>query len=71
MYWSGGRFTVSGLWATALGVFSRLAGRGDDGAIITLYTEGEAGVTEPRLNAFIGNHLNAFELELARVRNSR
>lgn len=71
VYWSGGRLTVSGQWATALGVFGRLTGQGDDGAIITFYTEGEAGVTEPRLNAFIGTHLKTLELELARVRNSR
>ena len=71
VYWSGGQFTTSGHVATVLGVFARLAGRGDDGAIITIYTEGEAGATEPRLNAFIGRHLKALESELTKARGPR
>ena len=69
VYWSGGQFTTSAQVATALGVFSRLTGRGDDGAIVTIYTEGEAGVTEPRLNAFVGRHLKSLESQLARARS--
>ena len=70
-YWSGGRFTTSDHWAAALGVFGRLTGRGDDGAIVTIYTEGEAGATEPRLAAFISSHLNALGSHLVRVRDAR
>ena len=70
-YWSAGRFTSSDHWAAALGVFGRLAGQGDDGAIITIYTEGEAAATEPRLAAFISSHLGALESQLAGVRNVR
>ena len=70
-YWSGGQFTSSDHWATILGVLGRLRGQGDDGAVITIYTEGEAGVTGPRLNAFIGSHLQALETQLARVRDAR
>ena len=70
-YWSAGRFTSSDHWAAALGVLGRLAGQGDDGAVVTIYTEGEPGATEPRLAAFISSHLGALESQLAAVRNVR
>ena len=70
-YWSGGRFTANGHWATALGVLGRLGGQGDDGAVVTLYTEGEAGVTAPRLNTFLSTHLKALEAQLLSARAAR
>ena len=70
-YWSGGRFTASDYWATALGVLGRLGGQGDDGAVITVYTEGEAGVTAGRLDAFIGSHLMTLGAQLSSVRDAR
>ena len=71
VFWSGGQFTASGQWATVLGVFSRLTGRGDDGAIVTIYTEGDAAATESRLNAFFGAHFRAIESELIHARGIR
>ncbi len=71
VYWSGGRFTVDDHWATALGVFSRLLGRGGDGAVVTIYTEGETGATDARLSAFVASHLNALEARLSSVRDAR
>lgn len=70
-YWSGGRFTANGPWATALGVLGRLTAQGDDGAIITIYTEGEAAVTKPRLDAFMARHLRALQSQLDSARKQR
>ena len=70
-YWSGGQFTANDYWATILGVFGRLGGQGDDGAVITVYTEGEAGATEGRLDAFIGSHLMTLEAQLSSARDAR
>jgi len=69
-YWTGGRFTASDHWAAVLGVVGRLSGRGDDGAVITIYTEGDASATEPRLAAFISGHIKALGAQLASVREA-
>ena len=71
LFWSGGRFTTSAQWATALGVFGRLTGQGDDGAIVTIYTEGDAAATEPLLDVFIGSHLKALQARLDSARKLR
>ncbi len=68
LYWSGGRFTASGQWATLLGVFGRLTGQGDDGAVITVYAEGEPASTQARLDSFIASHLGALQSQLDSAR---
>jgi len=70
-YWSGGRFTASNQWATLLGVFGRLTGQGDDGAVITFYAEGEPAATKARLDSFIGNNLGALQTPLDSARKPR
>ncbi|MBA4175605.1 MAG: exosortase A [Leptothrix sp. (in: Bacteria)] len=70
--WVGGRFTINDHWATALGVFSRLAGLGDDGAIVSLYTQDEdKQVTAARLNNFVARRLPAIEARLEAARQVR
>lgn len=67
IHWAGGRFTSSVHWATVLSIASRLAGRGDDAATITIYTEGNAVQTAPRLHGFIAAQLPAIRSRLQAV----
>ena len=67
IYWVNGSVTASGPWATALGIAARLAGRGDDAAMITFYTDGTAAQTAPRLNGFITAQLSAIRSQLQAV----
>ncbi len=72
VYWAGGRFTGNAQWASALAIYGRVTGQGDDAAVITIYTEGEdASVTAPRLNAFISAHLQRLGSVLDAARNAR
>jgi EpsI family protein len=71
VYWSGGRLTVSNAWATAYGTLSRVAGRGDDGAMITVYTEGEGAEADARVEAFVARHLPALVAPLEQARAAR
>ena len=70
-YWSGGRFTASDKVATLLGVLGRLTGQGDDGAVISIYAEGEPDSTQPRLDTFIGSHLAVLQAQLNSARRPR
>lgn len=72
IYWVDGQFTASDARATVMGLWGRLSGRGDDGAMITFYTEGEAREgTGARLDGFISDHLGALTAHLAQVRAAR
>jgi exosortase A len=71
VYWVGGHFTVSDPWATALGLWGRLTGQGDDAALITIYTPGDSATTGPRLDAFIARHLGTLQATLAAVQSRR
>ena len=72
VYWVDGRFTASDPWAVAYGVWGRIAGRGDDGAMLTFYTEGGAEEgTAKLLDDFIGTHLGALQAQLAAKRAAR
>ena len=72
VYWVDGHFTDSDPWAVAHGVWSRMAGRGDDGAMLTFYTEGGAEEgTAKRVDEFIGAHLGALQAQLAATRAAR
>lgn len=73
-YWVNCRFTASDIEAKLQGALSRLSGRGDDGAIVVLFTPmGEASIDEPaqvltasraRLNAFVHAQLPQLEAAL-------
>ena len=72
VYWVDGHFTASDPWAVAYGVWSRIAGRGDDGAMLTFFTEGGADEgTQERLDAFIRTHLGALQGQLSATRAAR
>lgn len=70
--WVGGRFTINDHWATALAVFGRLTGQGDDGAVVSFYTQDEdKQVTAARLNSFVATRLPAIEARFEAVRQVR
>lgn len=72
LYWTGGRYTVNDQWAVVLGVLGRLTGQGDDGAVISFYTQGEnTAATAPRLDRFVASHLPALRAQLEAVRAAR
>lgn len=72
VYWVDNEFTTSDARATLLGVRGKLLGRGDDGAMITIYTEGDdKAQTTSRLAAFIGAHAGALERQLITYRSQR
>lgn len=69
IYWVDGEFTASGARATLLAVRGKLLGHGDDGAMLTLYTEGEdKSQTEARLDSFIRAHTEALDRQLLTYR---
>lgn len=71
IYWVNGRFTASERWAAVYGLWGRLSGQGDDGAMITVFTSGDsAQETSARLDAFVQQHLPAFQQLLERQRNA-
>lgn len=64
-YWVDGHLTASGPRATLYGLRAKLAGRGDSGALLTVYTEGEdKRQTSARLDAFLDAHIAALERQL-------
>jgi EpsI family protein len=64
-YWVDGRYTPSAARAALLALASRLQGRGDAGAMITVYTRGdETATTAQRLQRFLQLHLGAIEATL-------
>lgn len=70
LFWVAGRFTTSDKWATLLGVWARLSGQGDDGAVLSFYTEGDAQATRVRLDDFVATHLGAIEGALRAARHA-
>ena len=72
VYWVDGRFTASEFGAVAWGLWGRIAGRGDDGAMLTFYTAGDAAEgTAELLDGFAKAHLGALDTQLAAVRAGR
>ncbi len=72
VYWVDGRFIASDYWAVIYGVWSRMSGRGDDGALLTFVTAGAADEGTGRLlDGFVRTHLGAFEAQLAATRATR
>ncbi len=70
IYWIDGRLTAKPLQAKAWAVQSRLSGRGDAGALITVYTAGEPEQTRARLQRFVQQHLGAIERHLQAYRDA-
>jgi exosortase A len=68
--WAGGRLTTNSQKAVAAGVLARLAGQGDDAAMLTIYTDGEGPAAARRVDAFIGQHLPVLVAHLEQVRSS-
>jgi len=71
-YWVDGRVTASDHRAVGYTLMGRLMGHGDDGARITLYTEGATpGDTRERLDAFLKTHWPQIEAQLIAYRSQR
>lgn len=71
-YWIDGRWTSSDVAAKFWGIASRLTGRGDDGAVLVLWTLGEQrDASQHRLRAFVDDNLPMLQQSLAAVRASR
>ncbi|MEY3272016.1 MAG: exosortase [Pseudomonadota bacterium] len=68
VYWAGGRLEHRSTWATAWGLLGRLAGRGDDAAMLTFYTDGQNPEAARRVEAFVGQQLPALVAHLEQVR---
>ena len=68
-YWVDGQYTVSPYWAKLLQAKSRLLGRGDDGAVVVLYTGigWDRDVVEGRLQDFANAMLPGISESLARA----
>jgi exosortase A len=72
IFWVDGHLTASEHRATLFGLWARLAGRGDDGALLTVYTEGgDKAETAARLDAFLRAHTGALERQLVTYRTLR
>ena len=71
-YWVNDRFTPSDKWALGHGLIGRLSGRGDAGAMITVFMTAEsATAASAELSAFLRQHLPAIETQLIAYRGGR
>ncbi|MEP7247600.1 MAG: exosortase A [Gammaproteobacteria bacterium] len=69
VYWVGGSFTASDAQAKLRVAFDRLLGRGDDGAVVLLFTEFDgSGAADATLAAFSRAYLDTLAATLAAVR---
>lgn len=70
LYWVGGKLTSSDYWAKAYAATDRLLGRGDDAAVIVLYTgEEQPGGARAVLESFARANLGAIVEQLRRARD--
>lgn len=69
VYWIGGHLTASDVHAKLAGAVNRLLGRGDDAAVIVLFTPRPGG--EERLDAFWRANHHALLAGLQRTRDAR
>lgn len=69
VYWVNGKFTSSDLVARAQIALGKLTGRGDDAAVVVLYTA--AGDGEKTLEAFTGTNLGVIEALLQSARGAQ
>ena len=65
VYWIDGRLVAGDVQAKALGALQRLAGRGDDSAVLIVYTKLNGGVdAEATLDAFLRDNLSQLKAQL-------
>jgi exosortase A len=69
VYWINGQPMTSALQARVQGALGRLQGRGDDAALVLVYTEADE-LAPQRLNLFLRQHWGAIDAELRRVRDA-
>ncbi len=71
-YWIDGRFIAGDVAAKIAGVLARLQGRGDEGAAIVLYADGETvAASNTALEAFVQANLGSLNALLQRTRDAR
>ena len=71
IYWVNGTLIASDAWAKAWGAIHRLAGRGDDAAVIVVHADDDgSGGAEADLEAFLRDNLVAIQAQLQRSRGS-
>ena len=75
LYWVGGELSTSDARAKLWLAFNRLLGRGDDGAVVLIYTpllEGEVlAKADARLATFVASHFGALRAALDAARATR
>ncbi|MDO8264740.1 MAG: exosortase A [Gallionella sp.] len=72
VYWINGTLTSSDYLAKAYGAFHRLAGRGDDSAVIIVYTpKDQAGGAEAALDSFLTTNYAAINELLLKTRENK
>lgn len=71
LYWIDGQFTASNVRAKLHAVRGRLMGRGDAGAMITVFAGGTPEQTQAQLDAFSQKHLGAIAAHLQAYRDAR
>ena len=72
IYWVNGTWTISDMMAKGYGALYRLLGRGDDSAVIILYTiKGEAGEGQAALEAFVQANSSEISTLLQQTRARR
>jgi exosortase A len=65
VYWIDGRLVAGDMQAKAFGALQRLAGRGDDGAVLIIYTKLYDGVdAEAVLDAFVRENMGLLQAQL-------
>jgi EpsI family protein len=69
VYWINGRPMTSAWQARVRGALERLQGRGDDAALVLVYTEADEQAPK-RLDLFLRQHWGAIDAELRRVRDA-
>ncbi|OWQ93072.1 hypothetical protein CDN99_00775 [Roseateles aquatilis] len=69
VYWINGQPMTSDWRARVWGALQRMQGKGDDAALVLVYTTQDDGASQ-RLGAFLSQHWDAIDAELRRVRDA-
>ena len=68
-YWIGGNLTANDAWAKAAIAWSKLTGRGDDSAVVVVYT-GDADAAAATLQSFVRDAWPAIAATLASAKKA-